>query len=133
MKVIPLTPKPTIEEIFEEEPLSTTPLPFDGPILLQIGLDEEAKEEVDIQNLRSFLEKDDEEDEEEEERVWVRAKRSISQDLAQKLEAAKPTAKTELPETFKEYCSVFEKKMSERLPLRKPWDHAIDLKPDFIP
>jgi len=34
------------------------------------------------------LEKDDEEDEEEEqERVWVRAKRSISQDLAQKLEA----------------------------------------------
>src|SRR6266478_7438388 len=83
MKVIPLTLKPTMEEIFEEEPLSTTPLPFDGLILMQIGLDEEAEEEVDIRNLRSFLEKDDEEDEEEEEeRVWVRAKRSISQDLA---------------------------------------------------
>src|SRR6266436_6348557 len=116
MKVIPLTPKPTIEEIFEEEPLSTTPLPFDGLILMQIGLDEEAEEEVDIRNLRSFLEKDDEEDEEEEEeRVWIQAKRSISHDLAQKLEAEKPTAKMELPETFEDYCLVFEKKTSERL------------------
>src|SRR6266436_2331271 len=109
------------------------PLPFDGLILMQIGLNEEDEEEIDIRNLRSFLEKDDEEDKEEEERVWVRAKRSISQDLAQKLEAVKPTVKMELPETFKDYHSVFEKKMSERLPIRKPWDHAIDLKPDFIP
>jgi len=72
MKVIPLVPKTTIEEVFEEEPLSTEPLPFDGPILMQIGLDEEDEEEVDIRNLRSFVEKDDKEDEEEEEeRVWV--------------------------------------------------------------
>ena len=29
------------------------------------------------------------------------------------------------------YLDVFEKKASERMPLRKPWDHAIDLVPDF--
>jgi len=48
MKVIPLSLKPTIEEIFKEEPLSTMPLPFDGPILMQIGLEEEETEDIDI-------------------------------------------------------------------------------------
>jgi len=27
---------------------------------------------------------------------------------------------------------VFGKVESERIPTRKPWDHAIDLRPDFI-
>jgi hypothetical protein len=31
------------------------------------------------------------------------------------------------------YKSVFEKEASERFPESQPWDHAIDLKPDFIP
>ena len=29
------------------------------------------------------------------------------------------------------YLDVFEKKASERMPLHKPWDHAINLVPDF--
>ena len=37
-----------------------------------------------------------------------------------------------LPEAFSEYKDVFDKKPSERLFLRKKWDHVIDLKPDFI-
>ena len=28
---------------------------------------------------------------------------------------------------------TFEKKVSERMPLRKPWDHAIDMKEGFQP
>ena len=45
----------------------------------------------------------------------------------------KPTAKELVPEEYHEFINVFEKKASERMPLRKPWDHAIDLKPDFVP
>jgi len=28
---------------------------------------------------------------------------------------------------------VFEKVESERMPVRKPWDHAINLREDFVP
>ena len=51
MEVLTPKPRPTIEEILNEE-----------------------TEESDIRNLRSFLEKDDEEDEEQE-RIWIRAKK----------------------------------------------------------
>ena len=38
-----------------------------------------------------------------------------------------------VPERFHNYLKVFEKKASERMPIRKAWDHAIDLKPGFEP
>lgn len=38
-----------------------------------------------------------------------------------------------IPERFHQYLKVFEKKASERMPIRKPWDHAIDMKPRFEP
>ena len=31
------------------------------------------------------------------------------------------------------YLKVFEKKKSERMPIRKAWDHAIDLREGFVP
>ena len=34
---------------------------------------------------------------------------------------------------FYKWLKVFEKTKSERMPTRKPWDHAIDLKTDFVP
>ena len=34
---------------------------------------------------------------------------------------------------FHAYSDVFRKEPSERMPTRKPWDHAIDLTPDFVP
>ena len=40
---------------------------------------------------------------------------------------------TTIPDKYKEYADVFKKKASERLPDHKPWDHAINLKPDFEP
>jgi hypothetical protein len=39
----------------------------------------------------------------------------------------------QVPPRFHKYLSVFEQKASERMPTRKPWDHAIDLKPGFQP
>ena len=34
---------------------------------------------------------------------------------------------------FHKYLKVFEKKDSERMPMRKVWDHAIDLREEFVP
>jgi hypothetical protein len=36
-----------------------------------------------------------------------------------------------VPKTYHQYLKVFSKKESERMPMRKPWDHAIDLKETF--
>ena len=36
-----------------------------------------------------------------------------------------------VPCEYWEYLDVFSKSKSERMPLRKPWDHGIDLKEDF--
>ena len=32
-----------------------------------------------------------------------------------------------------DYHDVFDKKKAEQFPEPQPWDHAIDLKPDFVP
>ena len=34
---------------------------------------------------------------------------------------------------FYKYLKMFEKKESERIPMRKIWDHAIDLREGFVP
>ena len=38
-----------------------------------------------------------------------------------------------VPRQFHKYLKVFEKKDSERMPTRKTWDHAIDLREGFVP
>ena len=38
-----------------------------------------------------------------------------------------------VPQQFHQYLDIFKKKPSERMPLRKPWDHAIDLNENFVP
>ena len=49
-------------------------------------------------------------------------------------EAAKSEveAKKLVPEKFYEWIKVFGKKQSERMPMRKLWDHAIDVKEEFV-
>jgi len=42
-------------------------------------------------------------------------------------------AKKLVPEKFHEWIKVFGKKQSERMPMRKVWDHAIDVKKGFVP
>jgi len=50
-------------------------------------------------------------------------------------EAAKSEmeAKKLVPEKFHKWIKVFGKKQSERMPTRKVWDHAIDMKEGFVP
>ena len=38
-----------------------------------------------------------------------------------------------VPKAYRKYLKVFSKKESEHMPIRKPWDHAIDMKDTFIP
>jgi hypothetical protein len=38
-----------------------------------------------------------------------------------------------VPQRYHHYLSVFDKKEANRFPSSKPWDHAIDLKDDFVP
>jgi len=38
-----------------------------------------------------------------------------------------------VPRCFHKWKKVFGKAKSERMPTRKPWDHAIDLREDFVP
>ena len=38
-----------------------------------------------------------------------------------------------VPRRFHKYLKLFKKKDSERMPTRKIWDHAIDLREDFVP
>jgi len=42
-------------------------------------------------------------------------------------------AQKQVPREYWEVLDVFSKKSSEHMPLRKPWDHGIDLKEDFPP
>jgi hypothetical protein len=69
--------------------------------------------------------------------AWIRAKTSISQQLAHDKAKSNPEKKKLLddllPKAYHKYKSVFEKEASECFPESRPWDHAIDLKPNFIP
>jgi len=38
-----------------------------------------------------------------------------------------------VPRQFHKYLKVFEKKESERMPMKKAWDHVIDLREGFVP
>jgi len=42
------------------------------------------------------------------------------------------TVEEMIPRWFHKYLKVFEKKESERMPTRKTWDHAIDLREGFV-
>jgi hypothetical protein len=69
--------------------------------------------------------------------AWIRAKTSISQQLAHdkanSILEKKKSLDDLLLKAYHEYKSVFEKEASECFSELQPWDHAIDLKPDFIP
>ena len=42
-------------------------------------------------------------------------------------------AKKLVPEKFYKWIKIFKKKQSERMPMRKLWDHMIDVKEGFVP
>ena len=51
----------------------------------------------------------------------------------QKIRAVEQTMEELVPRRFWKWKKVFGKAESERMPVRKPWDHAIELKESFVP
>jgi len=51
----------------------------------------------------------------------------------QKIRAVEQTVEELVPRRFWKWKKVFGKAESERMPVQKPWDHAIQLKESFIP
>jgi len=75
-------------------------------------------------------EKEYEDDEETEDDIYIRVLEHI-REVEKKVK--KKTDEEMVPPQFHVYLDVFKKTPSECLPLCKPWDHAIDLNPDFVP
>jgi len=53
---------------------------------------------------------------------------SISTNLAR--QAEQYTTKVEVPEKYRQHARVFSEEAAQRFPPKRPWDHAIELKPD---
>src|SRR5712664_4789312 len=53
---------------------------------------------------------------------------SISTDLAR--QAEQYTTKIEVPDKYQRHAKVFSEEAAQRFPPKRPWDHAIELKPD---
>ncbi|ESK81132.1 reverse transcriptase-rnase h-integrase, partial [Moniliophthora roreri MCA 2997] len=70
---------------------------------------------------------------EDSDKVQINAKLSTSQVLAQAHEVKAKLLEELLPPYLSDYSDRFEKKKAERFPPSRPYDHAIDLKPDFKP
>ena len=66
------------------------------------------------------------------EEIWCAAGFTYSQQLAEAANRTKTqkTFEEMVPSPYRHHAKVFSEKESERLPEHKPWDHAIDLKPD---
>ena len=60
--------------------------------------------------------------------------RQVVREKERRQEKIKEEKKTEdmVPKRFYKWLKVFRKIESERMPTRKSWNHAIDLKPDFV-
>jgi hypothetical protein len=56
-----------------------------------------------------------------------------NKDLNLQMKDEKKTPEEMVPKQFHKFMKVFSKKASERMPMRKPWDHAIEMKPSFEP
>uniref|UniRef100_A0A0W0FNA5 Pro-pol protein n=1 Tax=Moniliophthora roreri TaxID=221103 RepID=A0A0W0FNA5_MONRR len=102
-----------------------------------IGIFDETKElntgildkvEDDEVLIRSFIKGEEDSDE-----VRINAKLSASQVLAQAHEVKAKPLEELLPSYLSDYSDRFEKKKAEQFPPSRPYDHAIDLKPDFKP
>uniref|UniRef100_A0A0W0GC45 Putative reverse transcriptase-rnase h-integrase n=1 Tax=Moniliophthora roreri TaxID=221103 RepID=A0A0W0GC45_MONRR len=71
--------------------------------------------------------------EEDSDEIRINAKLSTSQVLAQAHEVKSKSLEELIPPYLLDYTDRFEKKKSERFPPSRPYDHAIDLKPNFKP
>ena len=69
------------------------------------------------------------------EELWINTKTNISQKFAiqETVDKKEKTLEEMVPLELLDYKDVFDKVTAERFLESQPWDHAIDLKEDFVP
>jgi hypothetical protein len=69
------------------------------------------------------------------EQIWINAKTNVAMELAvhENLKKTEKTLDEMIPLELTDYKDIFDKEKANRFPESRPWDHAIDLKEDFIP
>ena len=67
--------------------------------------------------------------------VWIFSKATLATDLAiaENLKKDDLTDEQIVPPKYHEFLDIFNKKRASRFPDKQPWDHKIDMKPDFEP
>lgn len=67
--------------------------------------------------------------------TWIQVKTTLAQEMETKHKDDKPAKTMDelLPPQYQQYQKIFTKEASECFPTSKPYNHAINLKPDFIP
>jgi len=68
----------------------------------------------------------------------VEEEKTIARIIAEKEDKDKELIESRMtdkmvPRQFHKYLKMFQKKDSERMPTRKAWDYAIDLRKEFVP
>jgi len=58
---------------------------------------------------------------------------SIEEKFNDKVELDREKVRKMVPQRFHKWLKVFEKEELKRMLVRKPWDHAINLREDFVP
>jgi len=58
---------------------------------------------------------------------------TIEEKFDKEIELDRVKVKEMVPQKFHKWLKVFGKVKLERMPIRKPWDHVINLKEDFVP
>ena len=60
-------------------------------------------------------------------------KMSMEEKFDNEVELDREKVKKMVPQRFHKWLKVFEKVESERMPVREPWDYAINLRKNFVP
>ena len=64
--------------------------------------------------------------------IWIQALKAHESKVTID-ESTLEDAQKQVPKEYWEFLDIFSKKSLEHMPLRKSWDHGIDLKEDFLP
>ena len=67
--------------------------------------------------------------------VWIQSKATLAMDLAiaENLKKDDLTDEKIVPPEYHKFLDIFDKKWASQFPDKWPWDHKIDMKPDFEP
>jgi len=105
------------------------------PVQEKLGWEKQKEEEVKEEAGRKQKKKEKKRKQKKEKMVEVKriAEEWEIWDKEEEAARSEAEAKNLVPEKFHKWIKVFGKKQSERMPIRKVWDHVIEVKEGFVP